>query len=137
MYFCMAKEIKSRSEGPWRDYNTTMLGPQGGQGGRAARFLYFGDLDWEGIRLFFRTREANPSLEIKPFSSFISSHARIGGNSRIAKITRSKEGLQVHSPNSSGYWDCLGRRAVRALLAEGKYIPQEIVNYQVVAKILE
>jgi|SRR5680860_21471 len=64
--------------GALEDYRNTMLGGQGGpseagahsdSGGQAVRFLYFGDLDWEGIRLFFRTREANPSLELKPFSS--------------------------------------------------------------------
>ncbi|OLN31989.1 hypothetical protein [Desulfosporosinus metallidurans] len=50
---------KITERGALDDYSATMLGGQEGQGGRSA-LLYFGDLDWEGIRLFFRTREANP-----------------------------------------------------------------------------
>ena len=58
---------KITKRGALEEYNATMLRGQAGQVGQAARFLYFGDLDWEGIRLFFRTREANPSLDLKPF----------------------------------------------------------------------
>ena len=55
---------KITKRGALEEYSCTMLG-----GPVDAHFLYFGDLDWEGIRLFFRTREANPSLELTPFSS--------------------------------------------------------------------
>ncbi|PHJ37653.1 hypothetical protein P378_15490 [Desulforamulus profundi] len=52
--------------GALEEYNAVMLG---GKRGQAGRFLYFGDLDREGIRLFFRARGANPNLDIKPFSA--------------------------------------------------------------------
>lgn len=63
---------KITKKGALEDYAVGMLGGHLGQDGKTARlprFLYFGDLDWEGIRLFFRTREANPSLELKPFAA--------------------------------------------------------------------
>jgi len=115
-----------------------MLGGSGGQsgaGGQATRFFYFGDLDWEGIRLFFRTREANPSLLLKPFSAMYRLMLELAESVELPK-----------SPDQRGLIGPLGEfvellglteeKSLGALLAEGKYIPQEIINYQVAEKIL-
>ncbi|MEA4925876.1 MAG: DUF2220 family protein [Syntrophomonadaceae bacterium] len=52
---------KITKKGALEDYAGGMLHHKEGQ---TIRFMYFGDLDLEGIRLFFRTRDANPSLSI-------------------------------------------------------------------------
>ena len=126
---------KITKRGALEDYRATMLGGRGGQGGRAARFLYFGDLDWEGIRLFFRTREANPSLEIKPFSSLYRLMLELAGTVELPK-SLDQRGVIAPLPEFLTLLGLPEEESLRALLVEGKYIPQEIVNYQVVAKIL-
>ncbi|HBW34763.1 hypothetical protein [Desulfosporosinus sp. BICA1-9] len=121
------------------DYSATMLGGQGdqaGSSGQAARFLYFGDLDWEGIRLFFRTREANPTLELKPFSPLYRLMLEMG---QSLELPKSLDQRGVSAPLSE-FLALLGlpeEESLGAWLAEGKYIPQEIINYQVAAKIIK
>lgn len=129
---------KITKRGALEEYSATMLGGQGGevsQERKAARFLYFGDLDWEGIRLFFRTREANPSLELKPFSYLYCLMLELA---KSVELPKSLDQRGVIGPLAE-FLSLLGlaeEESLRALLVEGKYIPQEIVNYQVAAKIV-
>ncbi|KLU64798.1 hypothetical protein DEAC_c31260 [Desulfosporosinus acididurans] len=100
------------------------------------RFLYFGDLDWEGIRLFFRTRDANPSLDIKPFSYLYRLMLELAES---VELPRSLDQRGVSGPLSE-FLSLIGlteESSLSSILAEGRYIPQEIVNYQVAAKILK
>lgn len=123
---------KITKRGALEEYNDAMLSGEG----RASRFLYFGDLDWEGIRLFFRTREANPSLELTPFSSLYRLMLE-----RAAKVELPKSpdhrGVIGPLPEFLSLLGLAEGRDLMRLLAEGKYIPQEIVNYQVVANLLK
>ena len=99
------------------------------------RFLYFGDLDWEGIRLFFRTREANPSLELKPFSYLYRLMLELAESVELPK-SLDQRGVIGPLPEFLSLLGLPEEESLRTLLTEGKYIPQEIVNYQVAAKIL-
>lgn len=127
---------KITKQGALEEYSTTMLGWR--NGGHFARFLYFGDLDWEGIRLFFRTREANPSLELKPFSSLYRLMLELADT---VELPKSLDQRGVIAPLSEflallGLTEANGN-ALANLLAEGKYIPQEILNYQEAATIIK
>ena len=121
------------------DYSATMLGVQGGASGAAGQapnFLYFGDLDWEGIRLFFRTREANPSLELKPFSALYRLMLELA---KTIELPKSLDQRGVIAPLLE-FLALLGlpeEESLAALLVKGKYIPQEIIHYQVAATILK
>jgi hypothetical protein len=98
-------------------------------------FLYFGDLDWEGIRLFFRTREANPSLELKPFSCLYRLMLELAESVELPN-SLDQRGVIGPLPEFLALLGMPEEKSLRALLSEGKYIPQEIVNYQVAANIL-
>jgi len=124
---------KITKRGALEDYSITMLG---GHGGQAAHFLYFGDLDWEGIRLFFRTREANPSLELKPFSPLYRLMLELAATVELPK-SLDQRGVIGPLPEFLSLLGFAEEKSLGALLAEGKYIPQEIINYQVAAEILE
>jgi len=120
---------KITKRGALEGYSTNMLG------GQVARFLYFGDLDWEGIRLFFRTRDANPSLELEPFASL---YQLMLERAETVALPKSLDRRGVIGPLPE-FLQLLGlpeEGSLRDLLTEGKYIPQEIINYQVAAKIL-
>ena len=123
---------KITKKGALEDYASGMLGSKAGQ---TIRFIYFGDLDLEGIRLFFRTRDANPSLSIQPFAPLY----RL-----MLKLVRGR--AMPESPDKRGmpaavedFAELLGGDQVQVindLLTAGRYIPQEIINYQVLAGIL-
>ncbi|GAB6155793.1 hypothetical protein JCM17380_45440 [Desulfosporosinus burensis] len=145
---------KITKPGALEEYKAAMLGGEG----QATRFLYFGDLDWEGIRLFFRTREANPSLELKPFAALYSlmlelaaKHAerqalpkspdQRGVTGSLSEFLAALELAQGDNPlstsTSTSMSMSLAGGFLKDLLAEGKYIPQEIINYQVAADLLK
>ncbi len=123
---------KISKKGALEDYASGMLRNQEGQ---TVNFLYFGDLDKEGIRLFFRTREANPSLTIQPFAPMYK---------LMLELARGRE--MPESPDKrdlpaaiKDFAELLGgdqAGVINDLLAKGRYIPQEIINYQVLAGIL-
>ncbi len=118
--------------GALEEYNAVMLG---GKRGQAGRFLYFGDLDREGIRLFFRARGANPNLDIKPFSALYQLMLKLAEG---MELPESPDERRVEAPLSD-FTSMLGFDRVDVLtvfLEKGRYIPQEIVNYQVVSSIL-
>lgn len=118
--------------GALEEYNAVMLG---GKRGQAGRFLYFGDLDREGIRLFFRARGANPNLDIKPFSALYQLMLKLAEG---MELPESPDERGVEAPLSD-FTSMLGFDRVDVLtvfLEKGRYIPQEIVNYQVVSSIL-
>ena len=121
---------KITKRGALEDYSATMLV------GQATRFLYFGDLDWEGIRLFFRTREANPSLSLKPFSAMYKLMLELAETLELPK-SLDRRGVIGPLPEFLELLGLAEEKSLGVLLAEGKYIPQEIINYQVVASILK
>lgn len=126
---------KITKKGALEEYRATMLGGQNGQGGQAARFLYFGDLDWEGIRLFFRTREANPSLDIKPFVYLYRLMLELAESVELPK-SLDQRGVIGPLYEFLSLLDIAEESSLSSILAEGRYIPQEIINYHVAAKIL-
>jgi len=113
------------------DYARGMLRRQAGQ---AIRFKYFGDLDREGIRLFFRTREANPALSIEPF---VPLYLLMLDLARGREMPESPDKRDIPAA-AEDFAQLLGSdpAGIIDLLNQGRYIPQEIINYQILAGIL-
>lgn len=122
---------KITKKGALEDYAGGMLRRQAGQ---TIRFLYFGDLDREGIRLFFRTREANPGLSVEPFVPLYQLMLDLAERREMPE-SPDKRDVFV---SLEDFAQSLGvnSKIFTQLLDEGRYIPQEIVNYQVLAGIL-
>ena len=113
------------------DYARGMLRKQAGQ---AIRFLYFGDLDREGIRLFFRTREANPDLSMEPFVPLYRLMLELAQGREMPESADKRD-----KPAAvEDFAKLLGSdpAVIMDLLNQGRYIPQEIINYQILAGIL-
>lgn len=104
------------------------------QEGQAIRFLYFGDLDREGTRLFFRTREVNPALSIEPFVPLYRLMLNLA-EGREMPASKDKRDVLANIDDFAGMLG-VDSMILTKLLDEGRYIPQEIVNYQVLAGIL-
>ena len=122
---------KISKRGALERYDAGMLR---GKVGQAGRFLYFGDLDMEGIRLFFRAREANPGLDIRPFPKLYHLMLKLAEG---VVLPKSPDKRGVEAPLAE-FTSMLGveKAGVLVFLENGRYIPQEIVNYQVVSGIL-
>ena len=114
------------------DYNAGMLG---GKNRWAARFLYFGDLDLEGIRLFFRCREANPSLDVKPFTALYLLMLQLA-EGRVLPESPDARGVAAPLAEFAALLGLDSASVLTTFLDKGRYIPQEIVNYQVAAGLL-
>jgi hypothetical protein len=134
---------KITKPGALEEYKAAMLGGER----QAACFYYFGDLDWEGIRLFYRTRKANPSLEIKPFTVLYRLMLELAEKQeKISELPESAdqrgvtaelpEFLAALEPAWEGDPKSPAGGFLQNILAEGKYIPQEIINYQIAAELL-
>jgi hypothetical protein len=106
-----------------------------GQAGRGDHFLYFGDLDTEGIRLFFRAREANPGLDIRPFAGLYALMLDLAEGVDLPK-SLDKRGFLAPVTEFASILGLCGPDRLLRFLEQGRYIPQEIVNYQVVSGIL-
>ena len=122
---------KITKKGALEDYARGMLHSREGQ---TLDFLYFGDLDREGIRLFFRTREANPNLSIQPFSPLYLLMLELA-QGRIMPESPDKRELPADVDNFAALLGCQSA-GIGDLLDAGRYIPQEIINYQVLAGII-
>ena len=123
---------KISKRGALGQYNSGMLE---GKSGQAGYFLYFGDLDREGIRLFFRARAANPGLDLRPCSGLYQLMISLAEN---RELPESPDERDVAAPLAE-FIALLGfdqAGVITGLLAKDKYIPQEIINYQVISRIL-
>ncbi|MDD4238795.1 MAG: DUF2220 family protein [Desulfotomaculaceae bacterium] len=123
---------KIAKRGTLEEYNAGMLE---GKSRRAARFLYFGDLDLEGIRLFFRCREANPSLDVKPFATLYLLMLQLAEGRELPESPDTR-GVAAPLAEFAALLGLEQAGALTAFLEKGRYIPQEIVNYQVAAGLL-
>jgi len=122
---------KITKKGALEDYARGMLNRQAGQ---TIRFLYFGDLDREGIRLFFRTREANPGLSIEPFAPLYLLMLQLA-HGRNMPVSMDKRDIPVTIEDFAQGLGCDPPKILN-LLNQGFYIPQEIINYQILTDIL-
>ncbi|MDQ7095454.1 hypothetical protein REC12_17835 [Desulfosporosinus sp. PR] len=103
--------------------------------GRQPRFLYFGDLDWEGIRLFFRTRDANPALDLKPCAGLYRLMLQLAESAELPK-SLDQRGVVGPLPEFLSLLEMPEEKKLGAILSGGRYIPQEIINYQIAEKLL-
>jgi hypothetical protein len=123
---------KITKHGALEEYNARMLR---GRARQAGEFLYFGDLDLEGIRLFFRTRDANPGLSIRPFIGLYLLMLKLAVGMELPKSLDNR-GILAPVTEFADMLGLSGHELLLGFLEQGCYIPQEIVNYQVVSGIL-
>lgn len=99
------------------------------------RYLYFGDLDPEGIRLFFRAQKANPGLSIKPFTQFYRLMLKLSEGRELPE-SKDNRGKDTPLEEFVALLDLKEANILASIFAQGQYIPQEIINYQVVLSLL-
>lgn len=91
-------------------------------------YLYFGDLDYEGIGIYEQLAESFQSVHI--LIPFVEAYAMmLDKTERCEELPDTKEG---QNKNISGrfysYFDEGQQSRIQSILKKGKYIPQEILN---------
>ncbi|VDN47264.1 conserved protein of unknown function [Petrocella atlantisensis] len=95
--------------------------------GMLKRYYYFGDLDMEGIEIFENVVRINPDLDIQLFKEL---YVDMLGEAENRKMPKCSE-LQKRTKGKV-FFECFDEVQIveiNVLLAAGKYIPQEILNY--------
>ena len=105
---------------------------------RPCRFLYFGDLDFTGIAIFLAVRKVNPGVGIHLFKELYEemltkARQRPG---YMQGYTRKKQAVKTEISEFLHNFQETSRTEIMNMLAEHRYIPQEILNYQVLKRLL-
>ena len=91
-------------------------------------FVYFGDLDYEGILIYEKLAQSfREYREIKPFVPAY--EAMLAKEGEIAKLPCAKDGQNHHIDNIFfSYFSISCRNTMVEILEAGRYIPQECLN---------
>ncbi len=94
-------------------------------------YYYFGDLDYEGIQIFFDLKAYNPATDIRLFNEAYQMMGHLADGCELP-ISADKRNRIGRYSEFLGYFP--EEEAVRMgiILESGRYIPQEILNYQII-----
>ena len=118
----------TREKGKLEEYDSEMLA------GSRNRYFYFGDFDYEGISIFMDLVKANEGIEISLHTELY--YLMLSEACNI-KLPKSKETKCKDFETFAAYFTCEAGIQIRELLKGGRYIPQEIINYQVFTQLLK
>lgn len=98
-------------------------------------YYYFGDLDYEGIRIYFDLKNYNSAADIRLFREAYRTMVRLAEGHVLPvsagkrdKTDRYEEFLECFQEEDAG--------RMERILESGRYIPQEILNYQIIKKYM-
>jgi len=95
------------------------------------RYLYFGDLDWEGIGIYNRLVKRYPERELLPW---------LEGYMALLRLTNEAPRLRRQQRPTDlepfiRHFGTDARERIEGLLKSGSYIPQEALNLAVVRQL--
>lgn len=92
------------------------------------RYVYFGDIDWEGIAIFNRLQARYSDYGIRPATSFYTAVLKKVGylNARPLR-TEQNRGQMSLSPFIDAF-DNESRAAIEWIIKEKRYLPQEVIT---------
>ncbi|MBC3888618.1 hypothetical protein GH810_09885 [Acetobacterium paludosum] len=100
------------------------------------QFLYFGDLDFTGIDLFSRVCKANPGANIKLFAELYQDMLDLTEWDQLGQI-RKKQKTDINMNGFLSFFSADHMIMIQELLKANKYIPQEAINYPILATLLQ
>lgn len=100
------------------------------------KFLYFGDLDFTGIELFLRVRKHNPISDITLFTDIYSFMLDICNMEKLGEI-KNNQSQDIEMKEFLSLFTEDNIMKIEEILFNYKYIPQEIINYQILKKLLK
>ena len=92
------------------------------------RFLYFGDFDYEGIAIYYRTADAfQLNVPILPFREAYL--AMLKSVQDVSKLPCMRQQTIQNMDRFYAFFAETSIRRMQAILAQGRYVPQESITY--------
>lgn len=101
--------------------------------GNKNTYYYFGDLDFEGIQIFFDLKAYNPSADIRLLKDAYMMMVQLGDGHTLP-VSADKRNRTGRYSEFLGYFPKEVAAKMGIILESGRYIPQEILNYQIIKK---
>ncbi len=120
----------TRQSGRLEEYKDDMFA------GDDIEFYYFGDLDNEGISIFQDLVKANKNISIKPFITAYELMIKLSHDCHLPG-TKDKRVVKSGVCTFITYLSLESQKKLTEILVNGEYIPQEIINYQVVTDYMK
>lgn len=111
------------------NYEKEMLGTQ-------AKFIYWGDLDFTGIDMYERVKKANEKSDIKLFTKIYEKMVKLSENKELEEIHKEQNKKIDLNDFLNNFENLEAQIKIKKILQENKYIPQEILNYEELEKII-
>ncbi|HYE12457.1 MAG TPA: Wadjet anti-phage system protein JetD domain-containing protein [Patescibacteria group bacterium] len=118
----------TRGKGKLEEYDSEMLA------GSKNKYYYFGDLDYEGMSIFMDLVRTNENIELQLHSEL---YYLMLSESFNIKLPKSKDTNCKDFEEFITYLKHQAKTQIRDILNDGRYIPQEIINYQIFTKLLK
>lgn len=120
----------TRAVGRLEEYNKEMLA------GSKNQYYYFGDLDFEGISIFMDLANGNKSINVRLCSELY--EVMLSESNKIElPESRDKRVNDVDINTFVSYLSPEGNLKARSILDKGRYVPQEIINYQLLTALMK
>lgn len=100
------------------------------------RFIYWGDLDFSGIDLYQRVKKANSKIDIELFSNIYETMINLSERRELNEIKNRQNKIDI-SIFLSKFKNEETKNRIEEILKNNKYIPQEILNYEELLKIIK
>ena len=117
----------TRQSGRLREYQEEVLGEG------LHRFYYFGDLDYEGISIYQEAKLKNPEIQMDLLTPAYELMLEVMGG-RDYPMTRDQRKPRANLQSFLSLFDGDSQKQILGILEEGKYIPQEVLNYTILRK---
>lgn len=97
-------------------------------------FLYFGDMDYEGISIYQTLKNQNSDFDLKLFSALYVKLVEISRLSDLSEVKMKQKEIDI-----SAFLENFDRKtadSVNQILLDGKYIPQEALNKSILESLI-
>lgn len=101
---------------------------------RKCNFIYWGDLDYTGIEMFERVISQNKKANIRLFTKIYEKMINIKEIDQLGKI-KNKQNHNISLDLFLNYFTTEEKEKIKIILNNDYYIPQEIINADVLKKI--
>jgi hypothetical protein len=92
------------------------------------RYVYFGDIDREGIAIFNRLQERYPKYGIKPATSLYTAVLKKAGYLNARPLRKKQDRSQISISPFIDAFDDENRAAIEWIIKEKRYLPQEVLT---------
>ncbi len=99
-------------------------------------FLYFGDIDAEGINIFFKLKEAYPNYNITPFLDGYIKLLEVMKNKECPRLNKSQIKKQDNLDLFCEYFSSDDAYKIRNIILHDRYIPQEAFSFELIKKYM-